>query len=126
MKLYSEGFGPRGFRVRISERERGSILYWRHRDPVAPKGVERYIKGSLGHRDKQRARTWALHRSDELRAGAVTPDPVAHVARVFALYLAYATPKKVTSSQANDHRTSKMWTLTLLTKSGQTMSLQLQ
>ena len=41
MKLYSEGFGPRGFRVRISERERGSILYWRHRDPVAPKGVER-------------------------------------------------------------------------------------
>ena len=110
MRLYSEGFGPRGFRVRVFERERGGILYWRHRDPAAPKGVERYIKGSLGHRDKQRARTWALRRSDQLRADGVSPDPVAHVARVFALYLAYATPKKVDSSQSNDRRAAEMWT----------------
>ncbi len=110
MKLYSEGFGPRGFRVRISEREPGGILYWRHRDPAAPTGVERYIKGSLGHRDRKRARVWALRRSDELRAGAVTADPAAHAAGVFALYLAYATPKKVGTSQANDHRAAEMWT----------------
>ena len=110
MTLYSEGFGPRGFRVRIAEREPGGVLYWRHRDPHAPKGVERYIKGSLGHRHKQKVRTWALRRSEQLRASAFASDPAAHVARVFALHLEYATPKKVEASQTNDRRAAAMWT----------------
>ncbi len=106
---YSEGFGPRGFRVRIQEREPGGILYWRHRDTADPAGTGRSVWGSLGHRDKARARTWALHRSDELRAGMPDPDPALYCTRLFALYLDYETPKKIDTSQTNDRRVAKMW-----------------
>ena len=109
-QLFSEGFGPRGYRVRIYERYSRSMIHFEHRDPTAPRGVRRFAKGSLEHRDKVKARAWALRRSDELRAGYDLGHQPATASHVFARYLRFRSVDKAEASNKSDHRCAKMWT----------------
>lgn len=106
--------GSRPYTVIVYEREAGGFLYARVWDPTRRSGRGGWRRVSLGHRDRERAKAYALAQAAKLRegvddilAGRVT------LAQVFALYERHRTPRKRLREQKQDARRIDMWTRVL-------------
>ena len=98
--------GDRGAQVTVYERLPGGPLYVR-----ATNGRGGYIRQSLGYRDRDRAKAYALAEAAKLQAGeGAVRDGRLPIARLFALYLAHHTPNKTANEQAADRRRVGLWT----------------
>lgn len=89
--------------------EPGGLLYAR---TTGTHGED--IRLSLGHRDREQAKAYALeqagklrHGCDDIRAGRL------FMSRLFALYALHRTPGKTLNEQNEDGRRTKMWTRVL-------------
>jgi len=102
--------GERGSTVTVYERSPGGLLYARAHDQSLAEGQGGYRRLSLGHRDRERAKTYALEQAAKLRKGrAELLEGKATLAQVFARYLTYRTPKKNLDEQKADRRRAAMW-----------------
>ncbi len=109
-KRWSARFGSYGHRVRVYEREVGSAIYYRYREPSSAVGAPRFRKGSLGHTNRARAMQWARQKAEELQIGAeLEQNHGAKASMVFALYLQYATPAKAPGVQEHDKRCAELF-----------------
>ncbi len=61
--------GGKGYTVTVYEREAGGLLYARAFDPSLQAGRGGYRRVSLGHRDRERGKTYALDQAAKLREG---------------------------------------------------------
>ena len=110
-KLWSHPEGDRGHTVTVFERERDGPLYARAFDPSLRNGRGDYRRVSLGHRDKERAKVYALAQAAKLREGrAEIVSGKTTLGRLFALYQTHRTPRKSRGEQIEDERRVKMWT----------------
>ena len=111
---WSFAAGEKGETVTVYERYPGSVLYARAYDRGLQNGAGGYRRLSLKHRDKERAKTYALDQAAKLRQGynELTEGKV-KLSRVLGLYLAYRTPRKSESEQDADARRAKLWTRVL-------------
>lgn len=98
--------GCRPHTVTAYERESG-VLYARCRDPNTASG-RRVV--SLGHRDRERAKRYAVEQAAALQRGAaeITAGR-ARLGRILALYLGHRTPRKTLEGQAADRRRAELW-----------------
>lgn len=102
--------GEKGCTVTVYEREPGGLLYARAFDPTLAGGKGGYRRLSLGHRDRERAKTYALEQAAKLRQGRnELAEGKVTLSKVFALYLAYRTPRKSESEQEADKRRASLW-----------------
>lgn len=111
-KRWEYAVGSRGNRVVVYERKPGGPLYVRVYDPIQELGKGGMRRVSLGHRDKERAMTYAAKQNAELREGLTAQALLERVtlAHLFAAYQEYRTPrKKSAQSRADDHRRAEMW-----------------
>ena len=101
---YSAGKKPHS--VTVFEREPGGILYARIWDPAR----SRWRKASLGHRDRKEAEGYAILQAAKLREGKreLTTGKLT-LARLFALYEQYRTPRKTEHEQRADKRRAQLW-----------------
>lgn len=106
--------GERPYTVTVYERRKGGNLYVRVWDPSARSGRGNWVRRSLKHTDREKAKTYAhkqhtkLREGDEqLRAGKVT------LARLFTLYKKHRTPQKGEQEQKADARRIELWTRVL-------------
>ena len=102
--------GSRPHTVAVEERVPGGMIYGRVWSPQ----TERWMRVSLMHRDRERAKAWALNqaaklaRGDEaIRTGRVT------LSMVFTAYKKHRTPRKTEHEQRCDGRRTEMWTRVL-------------
>jgi integrase len=66
---------------------------------------------SLGHRDRERAKDYALDQAAKLRKGlAEVQDDRLTLAKLFASYAAHVTPSKKSRTQEADARKIELWT----------------
>jgi len=114
VKCWTHSEGEQGQTVTVYERKPGGPLYARAFDPKLRSGRGGYKRVSLKHRDRERAKDYALDQAAKLRrglselaAGKVT------LARVFALYELYRTPRKTKTERDADKRRIKLWTAVL-------------
>jgi len=113
-KCWSFAAGEKGTTVTVYERLAGGLLYARALDPTLAGGKGGYRRLSLGHRDKERAKTYALEQAAKLRQGRnELAEGKVTLARVLALYLSYRTPRKSTTEQEADRRRALLWTRVL-------------
>jgi hypothetical protein len=97
--VYSAGSRPNT--VTVFERERGGMIYARAWNASA----RRFHRVSLGHRDKARARRYAIDEAAKLQQGDATiGDTKLKLAVLFALYEQHRTPKKSPAHQEEDRR----------------------
>ena len=103
--LWSYSAGDYGNTVRVYERTEDGVIYAATSD-----GDGGEIRRSLGHRDKERAKSYADEQAaklregmDDLRGGRPTAG------RVFRLYLRHRTPDKAESTRAADKRVLRRW-----------------
>ena len=101
--------GDRGCRVAVFERELGGLLYAR---TTGARGED--IRVSLGHRDREQAKAYALDQALKLRQGRddIRAERL-YLARLFALYAVHRTPRKTPNEQNEDRRRTTMWTRVL-------------
>ena len=113
-KRWSYAVGERPHTVSVFERVPGGVLQIAAWDPTRRGGEGGQRCLSLRHRDKDRAKAYAHEQYAKLQKGA---EDIAlgrvQLARVFALYLRYRTPRKTASGQQADHRLVEMWTRVL-------------
>ncbi len=86
--------GERPHSVIVYERRSGGPIYVRVWDPTRAGGRGGWIRRSLGHKDRERARVYALGQAAKLRQG--TAEVVARrasLAQLFAAYHAHRTPE---------------------------------
>lgn len=100
---YSTGEEPHT--VYVFERYPGSMLYIQAWNPVTKKRP----KKSLGHKDRERAKTEALVLHQMLVKGAPMAHEPATVGAVLAAYLTHRTPKKAKAQQPEDRRRAALW-----------------
>lgn len=99
--------GTRPHTVTVFEREPGGALYARAWDPTTPGGRRRR---SLGHRDRDAAKVYALEQAAKLRKGtSEITQGVVRLSQVFSLYKIHRTPKKSDTEQLSDARRTDMW-----------------
>ncbi len=101
--------GDRGCSVTIYERELGGPLWVRIWDPKL-NGRGGWRRRSLGHRDQDRAKSYARNQVAKLIEG--TADILrgkVTLADVFAVYERYRTPRKKPGSQGVDRRQMELW-----------------
>ena len=110
-KKWKYAVGEKGGTVTVYEREPGGLLYARAFDASLRSGKGGYRCVSLGHRDKDRAKAYALEQAaglqrgrDNFRVGRVT------LAVLFSLYRTHRTPRKTPGVQRSDERQIEMWT----------------
>jgi len=91
----------------VEERTPGGVIYGRVWNPK----TQNWLRQSLKHSDKDRAKAWALDqagklaRGDEaIRAGKAT------LSDVFTAYLKHRTPRKTERERESDGRRIEMWT----------------
>ena len=113
-KRWSYSAGERPHTVVVEEREVGGTLRIRAWDATRHEGKGGWVRRSLGHRDQEAAKTYALEQAaklkkgdTELRQGRVT------LAQVFALYKGHRTPRKSLKEQKADARRTELWTSVL-------------
>ena len=72
------------------------------------------IRVSLGHRDREQAKAYALDQAAKLRQGRddIRAERLS-LARLFALYAVHRTPRKTPNEQNEDRRRTTMWTRVL-------------
>lgn len=105
-KLWKYRAGGRGHRITVFETRAGGVLQARAWDPERGK----YVRKSLGHRDRDRAQAWALEEARRLKDGRaeLTAETVT-VARLLTLYAEHKTPRKSVGQQGEDRRRVEMW-----------------
>ena len=113
-KRWSYSAGERPHTVVVEEREAGGTLRVRAWDATRRGGKGGWVRRSLGHRDRETAKTYALEQATklsrgdaDLRQGKVT------LAQVFALYKRHRTPRKSLKEQEADARRTELWTRVL-------------
>jgi hypothetical protein len=110
-KKWSHKEGSRGFTVTVEEREPGGIICARTFDPKLAGGKGGYRRKSLGHCDRKLADIYAVEQAAKLRQGrAEIASEKPTLARVFALYKTYKTPRKSEGEQKADARRIDLWT----------------
>src|SRR4051812_27930544 len=108
--LWSHAEGEKGWTVTVYERAPGGPLYARAFDPSLQSGRGGYRRRSLGHRDQDKAKVYALDQAAKLRAGlAEISEGRVTLAHVFAVYRSQQTPKKVPTGQKADDRHIELW-----------------
>jgi integrase len=102
--------GSRPHTAAVEERTLGGVIYGRVWDPQ----MKRWLRESLKHRDKERAKAWALDQAAKLAKGdtAIRTGKVT-LSMVFAAYSKHRTPRKTPGVQKADKRRSEMWTAVL-------------
>ena len=105
-KRWSFSAGERPNTVTVRERQRGGMIYASAWDS----STDRNLRISLGHRDKEAAKTYAMEEAaklrrgeSEIRSGRVT------LTRVFDLYERHKTPTKSEKAQEEDRRRFGLW-----------------
>ncbi len=113
-KRWSYSAGERPHTVVVEEREAGGTLRVRAWDATRRGGKGGWVRRSLGHRDREAAKTYALEQATklskgdaDLRQGKVT------LTQVFALYKRHRTPRKSLKEQEADARRTELWTRVL-------------
>ena len=110
-RLWSFAAGDRGHTVTVFEREKDGPLYARAYDQRLGTGLGGYRRISLGHRDKERAKVYALAQAAKLREGrAEIVSGKTSLGRLFALYQTHRTPRKSKGERVEDERRISMWT----------------
>jgi hypothetical protein len=113
-ECWSYSAGTRPNTVTVYEREAGGMLYARAWDATARNGAGNWRRESLKHRNKQRAKRYAIDEAAKLQKGeaALTHHKVT-IAQVFASYQQHRTPRKSATEQQADERRVEMWTRVL-------------
>ncbi len=114
-KRWSYSAGERPHTVVVEEREVGGTLRIRAWDPTRRGGKGGWIRRSLGHSDKEKARIYAHEQhaklkkgQDDLQGGLVT------LAMVLGMYLQFKTPRKKSSAEhKSDARRAELWSRVL-------------
>lgn len=106
-KRWSHTGGKRPHSVTVAEREPGGVIYAK----AWNRSTGRYIRVSLGHRDREAAELYADEEALKLKKGesAVRAGRVT-LARVFGLYAIHQTPTKSPRVQAMDAARIDVWT----------------
>lgn len=108
---WSHSEGEKGWTVTVYERRPGGPLYARAFDPKLRRGKGGYRRISLGHSDRELAKTYALEQAAKLRAGrSELAGGKTTLSALFAAYLTHRTPRKTEGEQEQDRRRAKMWT----------------
>ena len=111
---WSYSAGDRPYTVVVFERKPGGMLYARAWQPKGTGSKGKWIRQSLKHRDRAEAKRYAKVESEKLAAnGKVGLGERITLARVFALYLKYRTPRKTSGQQKADARRAELWTRVL-------------
>jgi hypothetical protein len=104
-QLWSYSAGSKGSTVTVYERVPDGPLYARAFDPSLAQEKGGYRRVSLGHAEKEVAKTYALDQAAKIRAGRSELT----LARLFAEYAAHRTPRKTSGEQQEDRRRIRMW-----------------
>ena len=109
-KKWKHHEGQKGGTVTVYERERGGLLYARAFDASMQSGKGGYRRVSLGHRDKDRAKAYALEQAAKLQKGRddITLGRIT-LGQLFALYRKHRTPRKSKGEQKADKRRTALW-----------------
>ena len=109
-KKWKYAVGEKGETVTVYEREPGGPLYARALDPMLRGGKGGYRRLSLGHRDRDWAKTYAHEQAAKLRQGK---DDLTHgkvtLARLVSEYLTHRSGRKSAGEQKADRRRGEMW-----------------
>jgi integrase len=108
--MWKHSAGERPNTVTVFEREAGGPIYARIWDGKARGGKGSLVRLSLGHRDKARAKRYAIEEAAKLQKGQgdITTQRVT-LTQIFAAYLQQRSPMKVLSEQQADKRRAEMW-----------------
>jgi integrase len=110
-RLWSFSAGAKGATVVVYERAPGSLLYAKVYDPAAAGGRGGHLKRSLGHRDREAARSYALEQAKKLKDGLAEVQVRRRtLAGLFAAYEQHRTPRKSEGEQEHDKRRIVFWT----------------
>lgn len=109
-ETWSHSEGQRPNKVTVFERRPGGNLYVRVWDASLREGRGGWRKRSLKHKDRERAKTYAKEQAGKLAAGDEgLRSGQQTLARLFALYKRYRTPKKGEREQRADVRRIELW-----------------
>ncbi len=109
-KAWAFSAGEHGLKVTVYERRPGGLLYARTLDPKLRSGKGDYRRVGLKHRDRERAKTYALEQAAKLRQGRnELADRKTTLAQVLALYKGNRTPRKSKTEQKADKRRALVW-----------------
>ena len=109
-KCWSFSTGGKGSSVTVYEREPGGLLYARALDRSLAGGRGGYRRVSLGHKDRERAKTYAMEQGAKIRQGhAEMLEGKVTLARVISLYLTHRSPRKKEKGQREDQRKAELW-----------------
>ena len=98
--------GARPTQVTVEERRPGGPIYGRVWNPATGS----WIRKSLKHSDKERAKAWALDQAAKLAQGEhALRTGKAALQQVFAAYAKHRTPRKTKGEQNQDERRAKLW-----------------
>ncbi len=110
-RLWTHSEGEKGGTVTIYERRPGGPLYARAFDPTLASGKGGYRRITLGHSDRETAKTYALEQAAKLRVGrSELATGKVSLARLFAEYMTQHSPRKTAGEQKQDARRVKLWT----------------
>lgn len=102
--------GEKGCTVTVYERRPGGVIYARCNDPSLADGKGGYRRVSLGHRDRNRAKSFADRQAAQLREGV--EDMIAgrtSLGQVFAAYRRHRMPTKSEPEQRSNERQLRLW-----------------
>lgn len=109
-RKWSHSEGTRPFTCTVFERTPGGPLYARAWDPTLRGGKGNWVRKSLKHRDREKAKTYAVQQAAKLRAGDEDlTKAVGSISHVFTLYERHRTPRKSEGEQSEDIRRAEMW-----------------
>ncbi len=101
--------GAKGQTVTAYERVPGGPLQARCFDATLRDGRGGYRRITLGHRDREKAKSYALEQAAKLLEGRAELVE-GTIARLFAAYQTHRTPHKSAGEQSEDVRRITMWT----------------
>ena len=109
-KKWKHAVGEKGGTVTVYERKVGGLLYARAFDASLRSGNGGYRCVSLGHRDKERAKAYALQQAAKLQKGRsdLTLGKIT-LARLISAYWTHRSGRKSTGEQKADRRRGKLW-----------------
>ena len=109
-KKWKYAVGEKGRTVTVYEREPGGLLYARAFDSSLQSGKGGYRRVSLGLRDKEWAKTYALEQATRLNQGCsdLTMGKIT-LARLVSEYWTHRSGRKSTGEQKADRRRGELW-----------------
>ena len=113
-RRWSYSAGNKPHTVIVYERTAGGSLHARCWDPKLRGGVGGRRRVSLGHKDRERAISYAHEQAVKLlRAESELTKERMTLARVFSVYRQLRSPQKARRTQGDDARRVEMWTRVL-------------